>query len=156
MQKFARMEDVGPSGSTDDGLQRGPWAEWEDELLAKYVAKYGEGNWASVKEKLDIGLKRCGKSCRLRYLNHLKPGLKKGAFRCVCTLTDGAARNHLVKTPPCLGSSSSPFGLWHYASIVKSTMQVCLSRWDRLVALLWMRHYWHVCICPSWTASALL
>lgn len=81
MQFPPRMEDI--AGTGDDGLHRGPWAEWEDELLVKYVGKYGEGNWASVKEKPDIGLKRCGKSCRLRFLNHLKPGLKKGAFRYV-------------------------------------------------------------------------
>ncbi|KAI5660741.1 hypothetical protein M9H77_20064 [Catharanthus roseus] len=32
------------------------------------------------KDGLKRGLKRCGKSCRLRWLNYLKPGLKKGSF----------------------------------------------------------------------------
>ncbi|KAH9307746.1 hypothetical protein KI387_035657, partial [Taxus chinensis] len=27
-----------------------------------------------------LGLQRCGKSCRLRWLNYLRPGLKRGAF----------------------------------------------------------------------------
>ena len=26
------------------------------------------------------GLQRCGKSCRLRWLNYLRPGVKKGKF----------------------------------------------------------------------------
>lgn len=27
-----------------------------------------------------IGLQRCGKSCRLRWINYLRPDLKRGAF----------------------------------------------------------------------------
>jgi myb proto-oncogene protein len=27
-----------------------------------------------------IGLKRCGKSCRLRWLNYLRPNIKHGGF----------------------------------------------------------------------------
>ena len=43
-----------------------------------YVNKPGEGNWNAVQKHL--GLSRCGKSCRLRWANHLRPNLKKGAF----------------------------------------------------------------------------
>ncbi|XP_049379760.1 transcription factor GAMYB-like isoform X1 [Solanum stenotomum] len=59
-------------------LKKGPWIKAEDAILMDYVAKYGEGNWSSVHRR--TGLARCGKSCRLRWANHLKPDLKKGAF----------------------------------------------------------------------------
>ncbi|KAG5570017.1 hypothetical protein H5410_059783, partial [Solanum commersonii] len=44
----------------------------------EYVKKHGEGNWNAVQR--NSGLMRCGKSCRLRWANHLRPHLKKGAF----------------------------------------------------------------------------
>lgn len=59
-------------------LKKGPWIKAEDAILMDYVAKYGEGNWSSVHRR--TGLARCGKSCRLRWANHLRPDLKKGAF----------------------------------------------------------------------------
>ncbi|KAJ1404308.1 SANT/Myb domain [Sesbania bispinosa] len=40
--------------------------------------KNGEGNWNSVQK--NSGLGRCGKSCRLRWVNHLRPNLSKGPF----------------------------------------------------------------------------
>ncbi|XP_078447842.1 transcription factor MYB65-like isoform X2 [Wolffia australiana] len=59
-------------------LKKGPWTAGEDEILKRHVKKYGEGNWNSVQKR--SGLTRCGKSCRLRWANHLKPNLKKGPF----------------------------------------------------------------------------
>ncbi|KAF6173303.1 hypothetical protein GIB67_026998 [Kingdonia uniflora] len=44
----------------------------------EYVKEHGEGNWNSVQKK--TRLSRCGKSCRLRWANHLRPDLKKGSF----------------------------------------------------------------------------
>ena len=41
-------------------------------------AQHGEGNWNLVQR--NTGLRRCGKSCRLRWANHLRPDLKRGAF----------------------------------------------------------------------------
>nr|KAJ0216463.1 hypothetical protein LSAT_V11C300102350 [Lactuca sativa] len=35
---------------------------------------------ATQTKKKHFGLSRCGKSCRLRWENHLRPDLKKGAF----------------------------------------------------------------------------
>ena len=29
---------------------------------------------------INLGLERCGKSCRLRWINYLRPDLKRGAF----------------------------------------------------------------------------
>ncbi|ESR43861.1 hypothetical protein CICLE_v10013828mg [Citrus x clementina] len=39
---------------------------------------YGEGKWHQV--PLRAGLNRCRKSCRLRWLNYLKPNIKRGEF----------------------------------------------------------------------------
>ncbi|KAL1196970.1 Transcription factor MYB33 [Cardamine amara subsp. amara] len=59
-------------------LKKGPWSSAEDDILIDYVSKHGEGNWNAVQKH--TGLFRCGKSCRLRWANHLRPNLKKGAF----------------------------------------------------------------------------
>ncbi|CAH2069914.1 unnamed protein product [Thlaspi arvense] len=67
--------------SSDGGgvvLKKGPWTAAEDEILAAYVRENGEGNWNAVQK--NTGLARCGKSCRLRWANHLRPNLKKGSF----------------------------------------------------------------------------
>ncbi|KAL8531044.1 hypothetical protein ACS0TY_007889 [Phlomoides rotata] len=59
-------------------MKKGPWTASEDSILVDYVLKHGEGNWNAVQKH--TGLARCGKSCRLRWANHLRPDLKKGAF----------------------------------------------------------------------------
>ncbi|KAJ0267079.1 Transcription factor MYB120 [Hirschfeldia incana] len=59
-------------------LKKGPWTAAEDEILAVYVRENGEGNWNAVQK--NTGLARCGKSCRLRWANHLRPNLRKGSF----------------------------------------------------------------------------
>ncbi|KAL6002029.1 hypothetical protein ACLOJK_040593 [Asimina triloba] len=77
------------SASADDGscrarsgvgtiLKKGPWTAAEDAILVEYVKKHGEGNWNAAQKH--SGLQRCGKSCRLRWANHLRPNLKKGSF----------------------------------------------------------------------------
>ncbi|XLQ99162.1 hypothetical protein S83_065361, partial [Arachis hypogaea] len=58
------------------GLKKGRWTEEEDELLTKYIQVNGEGSWRSLPK--NAGLLRCGKSCRLRWINYLKAGLKRG------------------------------------------------------------------------------
>ncbi|CAO2182565.1 unnamed protein product [Urochloa humidicola] len=70
----------GGSPHTGSGppLKKGPWTSAEDAILVDYVKKHGEGNWNAVQK--NTGLFRCGKSCRLRWANHLRPNLKKGAF----------------------------------------------------------------------------
>ncbi|XP_022756539.1 transcription factor MYB36-like [Durio zibethinus] len=60
-------------------VKKGPWAPEEDAKLKAYIEKYGTGgNWIALPQK--IGLKRCGKSCRLRWLNYLRPNIKHGGF----------------------------------------------------------------------------
>ncbi|CAK9161988.1 unnamed protein product [Ilex paraguariensis] len=58
------------------GLKRGPWTPEEDELLANYIRREGEGRWRTMPKK--AGLLRCGKSCRLRWMNYLRPSVKRG------------------------------------------------------------------------------
>lgn len=89
-------------------VKRGLWSPEEDEKLIKHITTHGHGSWSSVPKlagKLTIngliilgfyfiqfcfevstlillisGLQRCGKSCRLRWINYLRPDLKKGSF----------------------------------------------------------------------------
>ena len=67
-----------PSGDGVPELKKGPWTPDEDKRLKSYVEAHGEGNWNEVQR--NAGLNRCGKSCRLRWANHLRPNLKKGPF----------------------------------------------------------------------------
>ncbi|KAI3495705.1 hypothetical protein L1887_38051 [Cichorium endivia] len=62
------------------GLNRGSWTAAEDKILSDYVKLHGEGKWRQLPMK--AGLKRCGKSCRLRWLNYLKPDIKRGNISC--------------------------------------------------------------------------
>ncbi|KAL9151518.1 hypothetical protein ABFS82_11G056700 [Erythranthe guttata] len=60
-------------------VKRGPWSPQEDNTLKNYVENHGTGgNWIALPHK--AGLKRCGKSCRLRWLNYLRPNIKHGGF----------------------------------------------------------------------------
>ncbi|XP_077225716.1 transcription factor MYB17-like [Tasmannia lanceolata] len=60
------------------GLKKGPWTAAEDEILVDYIKRNGHGSWRSL-PKL-AGLLRCGKSCRLRWTNYLRPDIKRGPF----------------------------------------------------------------------------
>ena len=92
------------------GVRKGTWSKEEDELLRKCIEKYGEGKWGSVPMRAGkgsgtsylvlvwfsssssicslcivfmcvyLGLKRCRKSCRLRWLNYLSPAIRRGKF----------------------------------------------------------------------------
>ncbi|XVE74720.1 hypothetical protein DITRI_Ditri12bG0040200 [Diplodiscus trichospermus] len=57
---------------------KGAWSKQEDEKLINYIRKHGEGCWRTLPQA--AGLLRCGKSCRLRWINYLKPDLKRGNF----------------------------------------------------------------------------
>ncbi|CAN4098942.1 unnamed protein product [Withania somnifera] len=73
-----------------NNVKRGPWSPEEDAKLKEFIEKYGTGeNWIALPQK--AGLKRCGKSCRLRWLNYLRPNIKHGDFsdeedRIICSL----------------------------------------------------------------------
>ncbi|OMP11821.1 hypothetical protein COLO4_03671 [Corchorus olitorius] len=57
-------------------VRKGPWTDEEDSMLKAYVHIHGEGRWNSVARL--SGLKRTGKSCRLRWLNYLRPEVRRG------------------------------------------------------------------------------
>ncbi|KAK3123512.1 hypothetical protein QOZ80_8AG0632030 [Eleusine coracana subsp. coracana] len=60
------------------GVKKGPWTPEEDLVLVSYVQEHGPGNWRAV--PTNTGLMRCSKSCRLRWTNYLRPGIKRGNF----------------------------------------------------------------------------
>jgi myb proto-oncogene protein len=86
----------------ENGLKKGPWTAEEDEKLVQYVQKHGHGSWRALPKLAGInlqthislslsqglfsfpfllaGLNRCGKSCRLRWTNYLRPDIKRGKF----------------------------------------------------------------------------
>ncbi|KAH0452332.1 hypothetical protein IEQ34_019631 [Dendrobium chrysotoxum] len=57
---------------------KGAWTKEEDQRLVSYIQAHGEGCWRSLPKA--AGLMRCGKSCRLRWINYLRPDLKRGNF----------------------------------------------------------------------------
>lgn len=59
-------------------LRKGLWSPEEDEKLMNYMLRNGHGCWSDIAR--NSGLQRCGKSCRLRWINYLRPDLKRGAF----------------------------------------------------------------------------
>nr|GMD64159.1 myb-related protein Myb4-like [Ipomoea batatas] len=59
-------------------VKKGPWSKEEDQILINYINKYGHGNWRQIPK--NAGLVRCGKSCRLRWMNYLRPDIKRGHF----------------------------------------------------------------------------
>ncbi|WOL09853.1 Myb-related protein 308 [Canna indica] len=71
-------------------VKKGPWSPEEDAKLKDFIEKNGTGgNWIALPHK--AGLNRCGKSCRLRWLNYLRPNIKHGEFsdeedRIICSL----------------------------------------------------------------------
>ncbi|XP_027343340.1 transcription factor MYB13-like [Abrus precatorius] len=60
------------------GLRKGAWTPEEDKKLVAYVTRYGHWNWTLLPKF--AGLERCGKSCRLRWMNYLRPNIKRGNF----------------------------------------------------------------------------
>ncbi|CAN1157884.1 Transcription factor MYB63 [Linum perenne] len=59
-------------------VKRGPWSPAEDLRLMSFIQKYGHENWRALPKQ--AGLLRCGKSCRLRWINYLRPDVKRGNF----------------------------------------------------------------------------
>ncbi|KAL3526409.1 hypothetical protein ACH5RR_011065 [Cinchona calisaya] len=68
--------DKKPCNSQDVEVRKGPWTMEEDLILMNYIANHGEGVWNSLARS--AGLKRTGKSCRLRWLNYLRPDVRRG------------------------------------------------------------------------------
>ncbi|KAL6008572.1 hypothetical protein ACLOJK_034085 [Asimina triloba] len=71
-----RLSSSSGCSSKKKKMNKGAWTTEEDQRLVDYVKIHGEKKWASLPAQ--AGLNRCGKSCRLRWLNYLKPGIKRG------------------------------------------------------------------------------
>lgn len=75
------MENISSWGASDiedeeeAEMRKGPWTVEEDMQLAGYIRLHGEGRWSFLARA--AGLKRTGRSCRLRWLNSLRPDLKR-------------------------------------------------------------------------------
>ncbi|KAM3370018.1 hypothetical protein ACQJBY_017721 [Aegilops geniculata] len=69
-----------PCCSHDAGVKKGPWTEEEDKTLVEHIQKHSGnvGSWRGLPKA--AGLNRCGKSCRLRWTNYLRPDIKRGNF----------------------------------------------------------------------------
>lgn len=72
---FVIMEGAA-SCFSESSVNRGCWSADEDMVLKKYVETHGAGRWNTVAVK--AGLRRSGKSCRLRWMNYLRPNVKLG------------------------------------------------------------------------------
>ncbi|KAL8197995.1 hypothetical protein R6Q57_012080 [Mikania cordata] len=70
------MEKKPSNSSQEVEVRKGPWTMEEDLILINYIANHGEGVWNSLARS--AGLKRTGKSCRLRWLNYLRPDVRRG------------------------------------------------------------------------------
>ncbi|XP_042047702.1 MYB-like transcription factor EOBI [Salvia splendens] len=62
----------------EEEWRKGAWTAEEDRLLVEYVNLHGDGKWNAIATL--AGLKRNGKSCRLRWVNYLRPDLKRGGI----------------------------------------------------------------------------
>ncbi|KAL5728416.1 hypothetical protein ACHQM5_001505 [Ranunculus cassubicifolius] len=62
----------------ETGMKKGSWTAEEDRLLSDYIKRYGHWNWRELPKY--AGLSRCGKSCRLRWMNYLQPNVKRGNY----------------------------------------------------------------------------
>ncbi|KAF7828441.1 transcription factor MYB114-like [Senna tora] len=62
--------------STKRLFNRGAWTPDEDRKLCQCIEIHGAKRWKTIAVK--SGLNRCGKSCRLRWLNYLRPNIKRG------------------------------------------------------------------------------
>ncbi|CAO1945271.1 unnamed protein product [Urochloa humidicola] len=68
----------GGTGAGESAVRKGPWTLEEDIVLVGYISQHGEGSWDSLARA--AGLNRNGKSCRLRWLNYLRPGVRRGGI----------------------------------------------------------------------------
>lgn len=71
-----KVQKGGSAKENETGLRKGPWTLEEDTILVDYITIHGEGHWNTLASS--AGLRRSGKSCRLRWLNYLRPDVRRG------------------------------------------------------------------------------
>nr|ALF46701.1 MYB74 [Chrysanthemum x morifolium] len=72
------MRMKSPRRDMKKGIKKAPWRVEEDQKLKSYINRYGIWNWSHMPRF--AGLSRSGKSCRLRWMNYLRPNVKRGKF----------------------------------------------------------------------------
>ncbi|KAG8381340.1 hypothetical protein BUALT_Bualt06G0112200 [Buddleja alternifolia] len=77
-KKKGRLSLSSSLSSEREGLRKGAWSDEEDKILVDFITKNGHGTWRNLPKF--AGLLRCGKSCRLRWANYLRPDIKRGPF----------------------------------------------------------------------------
>ncbi|XP_071728560.1 transcription factor MYB39-like [Rutidosis leptorrhynchoides] len=75
---MGRLPTAPKSGDESKELRKGAWTPEEDQQLIHYIQNHGHGSWRALPKH--AGLNRCGKSCRLRWTNYLRPDIKRGKF----------------------------------------------------------------------------
>nr|CAD1832310.1 unnamed protein product [Ananas comosus var. bracteatus] len=65
----------------EGGVEEGAWTAVEDKMLVSYITAHGEGKWGSLPKRAGA-FEALRKSCRLRWLNYLRPGIKRGNITC--------------------------------------------------------------------------
>lgn len=76
--RVARSSGRGRGSDDEPVVRKGPWTLEEDLILVSYISQHGEGSWDNLARA--AGLNRNGKSCRLRWLNYLRPGVRRGSI----------------------------------------------------------------------------
>ncbi|KAH7445980.1 hypothetical protein KP509_01G031100 [Ceratopteris richardii] len=125
------------------GLNRGAWTREEDTKLIEYIAAHGEGNWRTLPKA--AGLLRCGKSCRLRWINYLRPDLKRG------NITE-EEDNLIIKLHSILGNRSNTnqkINIGNAISKIIRADSMCACRWSLIAGRLpgrtdnEIKNYWN-------------
>ncbi|KAK9148356.1 hypothetical protein Scep_007113 [Stephania cephalantha] len=75
-KQIERKRHIRSSSSSLLCANKGAWTAEEDQKLADFVRTHGAKKWKSI--PVQAGLNRCGKSCRFRWLNYLRPNIKRG------------------------------------------------------------------------------
>ncbi|KAI4338460.1 hypothetical protein MLD38_023518 [Melastoma candidum] len=77
---MAPKKESSGTGNKTVVMHRGAWTSEEDRKLSEFIEVHGPRRWKNIATK--AGLNRCGKSCRLRWLNYLRPNIKRGNISC--------------------------------------------------------------------------
>ncbi|CAN1792158.1 Transcription factor Y1 [Linum perenne] len=110
------------------GLKKGRWTAEEDQILTAYIHRNGEGKWRSLPKNAG----KCGKSCRLRWINYLRVDLKRGNIT-------KEEEETIVKLHSSLGNRYVLFDSFFLVGN-DNLNSICLNRRNLICILLLMRN----------------